>query len=661
MPLLSAEGISLQYRGRRLFDGASFAVERGDRVGIVGPNGAGKSTLMRILAGDLTPDGGRVSRARGLRVGYLPQEIAAAPSGTLIDSVLAAAPGRLEIDGRIEAVQAELEASADHDAQLALAEALAELTHERADLERTYAKHRAQRILAGLGFPNDQHARSVAELSGGWRMRAALAGLLFQNPDVLLLDEPTNHLDLPTVAWLNGFLRSFHHALVLICHDREFLNRHARRIASLELEGLRTYRGNYDDYLVQRELEIELLEARAKKEEQRKKELEGFVERFRAKASKARQAQSKAKQIEKLEAQLVEVPRARRSVSLRFAPVSRTSETVMGLRGLGHAYGSQRVFGGLDLSVRRGDRIVLVGLNGAGKTTLLRIMAGELEPHDGEVEVGLHVERRYFAQHHAEDLDRNRTVLEEVWRAKPEASETEVRTLCGAFLFSGDDVDKKIAVLSGGEKARVALARLLIRPGNVLLLDEPTNHLDTESAEKLTASLESYDGTLIFVSHDVDFARRLSNKVWDVHDGVVETYPGSLSDYLTRLGEARADDEPEVRLSTLNGPSATPRDDDPRESKKEARIRAREAEAERRKKKSALEKRVSQAEADVARLEAEHTALEAELADPATHVDHARARSRAQAYESVKRSLEAAITRWSSLGEELQRFDEESA
>ena len=654
MALLTAEDIHLQFRGRTLFDGATVAVEHRERMGIIGANGTGKSTLMKIMVGAMSPDGGRVTRARGIRVGYLPQELPEATSGTLLGSVLATAPRVADVSARLAEVEASLAAETDPDLVLEISDELADLHAELADLERRYAKHRAERILVGLRFKDSEFDKPLSAFSGGWRMRAALAGLLFQNPDVLLLDEPTNHLDMPSVHWLNGFLDAYPHSLVLICHDREFLNRHAERVVSLELEGVRSYRGNYDDYKVQRALEIELLEARAKNEEAKKKELEAFVERFRAKASKARQAQSRLKILEKMEERIVIVPIPRKVVSLSFPPTARAGDTVVDVDQVSHAYGDKRVLDNVRLAARRGDRIAIVGLNGAGKTTLLKIVAGELTPSAGQVKLGANVELSYFAQHHADILRRESTILDEVWRAKPDLSQTEARGVCGAFLFSGDDVDKQVGVLSGGEKARVALARLLIRPGNLLLLDEPTNHLDTESAEKLTASLESYDGTLIFVSHNLDFARRLSTKVWDVHDGIVEVYPGSLGEYLDHLAALEAADDGDSSEEGSARPGAPVAGD--KEARKDARQKAKQAESERRKQKKDLERRVSKAEESIAQLEAEHAALESALADPATHADPTKSREKAVRFDAVRRELEAAMAEWEKAGEALAAF-----
>ncbi|MCA9552888.1 MAG: ABC-F family ATP-binding cassette domain-containing protein [Myxococcales bacterium] len=642
---MNADDLHLHYGPRTIFDGATLAVEPRDRLGVVGPNGTGKSTLLKILAGQLTPDGGQITRAKGIRVGYLAQEHGDPGEGRLLESVLATAPGKDQVEARLHEVEAELHGTHDEEEQLALAQELADLTARLTALEEDFAPHRAQRILVGLGFSQDDFQRPVKEFSGGWRMRAALAALLFQQPDVLLLDEPTNHLDMPSVHWLSGFLKTVRHAVVLTCHDKGFLNAHVTRVASLELEGVRTFRGNYDAYLEQRELDLEHLERRIEKEAQRKKELEAFVERFKAKASKARQAQSKAKAIERLEADRVDIPQVRRPMRIEFPPCERAADPVIRVEGLRFGYTQVPLFEGLDLTVRRGDRIAIVGANGMGKTTLLRLIGGELTPDAGSIKLGRNAAMSYFAQHHAEDLVAGRSVLQEVWAAQPDMAQTRVRSILGSFLFSGDDVEKPVEVLSGGEKARVALARILAAPKNVLLMDEPTNHLDTESADKLTESLEAYDGTILFVSHNLDFARRLSTLVWDVSRGKVETYPGSLGDYLDHLGQL------EVSLeASLGGGGAAAAVAEVVPDDKAARMAARQEkkakEAEHRKTLGRLTREIEALEAQIARLEAEQAELEATLADPATHADSERSRKASLRYEKVKAALEAAMESW---------------
>ncbi len=651
MSILSAERISIRFGPKVLLEEADLALEPQDRIGVVGPNGAGKSTLLRILAGLQAPDGGRVVRARGVRVGYLAQEHGDVADASLVDSLLRSAPGRAEVEARITEAEGELSACPDPDTQMEWATRLSELHETAAEMDRRFGRHRAERILEGLGFASSDFGRPLTAFSGGWRMRAELGRLLYQQNDILILDEPTNHLDVPTIEWLSEFLERSRQCLVLTCHDRLFLNRHVRRVASLELEGLRTFRGDYDAYLAQREQDLAHLEARAAKYEKKKKELEAFVTRFKAKASKARQAQSKNKLIEKMTEGLEEVPRHRPSIHVRLPSAKRAGDRVLALENLEFGYGERSLFRGLSAEVRRGSRIALLGRNGAGKSTLLKLMAQELSPRAGRVRLGAQVEPRYFAQHQSETLGGHGSVLEAVAAANPEASHTQVRSMCGAFLFRGDDVDKPVDVLSGGERSRVALARILIRPGNLLLLDEPTNHLDTESADALTESLASFDGTLVFVSHSLDFIRRLANVIWDVRPDELYDHPGSFDDYLFHLKEAR-------RSLFENGakPGAkavAPADGETKEARKAARARVKEWEARVRR----ARRRVEEAEARVASLEAKKADLETALADPALHADPDASRKTARAYEKLKAELDAAVEAWGEAESEVAAAD----
>ncbi|GMV40639.1 MAG: ABC transporter ATP-binding protein [Myxococcales bacterium] len=543
MSLLMLEDATLSFGARRILDGVNLRFGEGEHVGLVGPNGSGKSTLLRILADEQGLDGGRVNRSRACRVGYLPQDIETLPGETVLEAVLAAVPGRGDVEARLAAVEASLVAATDPDEMMELAGVVAELHEELDYFETFFSERRALQILTGLGFSEGGVRQRWTELSGGWRMRVALAGLLFQAPDLLLLDEPTNHLDAPSVAWLDRFLDGWARSIVLICHDRAFLNRHAERVISFEPEGVRTWTGNWDDYLEQRALEEDILEARARNQEQKLRELQRFVDRFKAKATKARQAQSREKWITKIEKELVKPVVRPRKLAFTFPPVAPSGRDVLRAEGLGKRFGDNVLYRGVNLTVRAGDRIAILGVNGAGKTTLLRMLAGELTPDEGRVVVGTGVERRTYAQHHTEALIASRTVLEEVSRARPDAGQTRVRGVCGAFLFPADDVDKPVGVLSGGERARVLLARLLLDPGNVLLLDEPTNHLDLGAAEALADALEGYGGTILLVSHNESLVNRIATKVWDVGEGKVVEYPGNLQTYLDHLERRRAEAE----------------------------------------------------------------------------------------------------------------------
>src|SRR5581483_7826346 len=475
MSLLHARGLSLRYGPKVLLDDASFALGHHDRVGLIGPNGSGKSSLMKILAGALEPDGGSVQLVRRARAGYLPQELSELPPGSVIEGVLASVPGRTWLQSRIAAAEAALSQATSEDEQVELGGELAELHEELAHHDELYGRHRAEEILSGLGFAVTGYARPASELSGGWKMRAALAALLLQDPELLLLDEPTNHLDVPTLEWFDAFLRRSRKALLLVSHDREFLDRQIDRVLSFEPEGLRSYAGDYERYLELRAQEEEHLVAQAEKQARRRAQMEAFIERFRAKATKARQVQSRVKLLAKEE--IVQVREERATVRFRFPEAPRSGREVARLEDVSKSYGARVIYRDLSAQVLRGDRIAVIGLNGAGKTTLLKLLAEETAPDAGVVRLGHNVVTGYFAQHHTERLDPARTVLEEVHGLVPTQAQSWVRGVLGSFLFSGDDVDKRIGVLSGGERARVALARLLVVPSNFLLMDEPTNHL----------------------------------------------------------------------------------------------------------------------------------------------------------------------------------------
>src|SRR3954470_9848969 len=615
MSLVVLDEVSLFFADRMIFDAASLRLGHGDRIGLIGPNGSGKTTLLKVIAGEQEVDDGKVTRANGVRIGWLPQEISVAGGRSLIDMILSSVPGRAELDGRLATAEAELEdatrSGADEATLLDVAADIAEL-HDRIDhFERLFGEHEALTILAGLGFGPGDETRDLGELSGGWKMRGVLAGLLFQRPDVLLLDEPTNHLDMPSVAWFSEFLKRWNRCFVLISHDREFLNEQISRVVSLELEGVRSYPGNYEKYVEQRAEEETILAGKAKNLARERERLSRFVDRFRAQANKARAVQSRIKSLERMES--VETYQKRGVMRFSFPPTARTVNEVIRVEGLRKAYGSHVVFPGIDLTVRRGEKIGIIGVNGAGKTTLLRMIAGELPYDAGAIRVGSGVEVGYYAQHHADTLDLGATVYEVVQRAAPDTPPARVRSILGAFMFSGDDTDKPVKVLSGGEKARVALARLLVAPGNLLLMDEPTNHLDLASSESLAASLGTFDGTLVFVSHNRSLIRTLATKIWNVEDQRVEIYPGTLDEYMYSMAQRRialaiAEDAPRRDArGAIPQAAAKSRDDDKARKRREA-----EARQKRSVKLGPLEKTVAQLEERISVLEAEQKARSAE-------------------------------------------------
>jgi ATP-binding cassette, subfamily F, member 3 len=651
--MIALDAISKGFGGRPLLREASWRIGRGERIGLVGPNGAGKTTLCRILAGVEPPDAGRVHRDTGVSVGYLPQEVGGLAAGT----VLAEALSGFEDVWRLEA---ELERLADLMADPAASEAVTErygeIQHRFEALGGYRLEAQAKVILGGLGFATDDVHRPLAEFSGGWRMRAALARLLLLAPDLLLLDEPTNHLDIESLQWLEGFLSSYEGSVVVVSHDRYFLNRMVTSIAEVTEGGVTLYEGDYDHFLVEREARQALLEARARNQAKRVAEIERFVERFRYQATKARQVQSRVKMLDKLER--IEVARAARRIRFTFPQPPRTGRLVGRLVGIHKAYGATVVYAGADFEVERGQRVALVGVNGAGKSTLLKILAGVLPIDGGERTLGTHVGVHYYAQHQLDALEPSRTVLEELEQADPSASLERLRTILGSFLFSGDDVDKRVAVLSGGEKARVALAKMLVRPAALLCLDEPTNHLDLASKEVLEDALANFTGTIVFISHDRYFINRMASHVVEVEHGRLHVHIGSYDDYLARKASGAAP-APATPAKAAPGkaaplptrpappprrpgphpkdPSSTP----PSATPKVGKALSREIKA--------LQARLAAVETQIAELERRLEEIALALADPDLYRDGDRARVISQQRKDAEQQVAWLMKEWEGL------------
>jgi ATP-binding cassette subfamily F protein 3 len=637
---------SVFFPEKDLFEDVNIQIEEGDRVGLVGPNGSGKTTILRMIIGETSPDKGEVRVAKGVRIGYLPQDVQQAISGKLLEAVMDSAPGLVSLREQLARTQAEIDSARTPDEQARHARTLAELHHALQAVEQQYPKHQAEKILVGLGFAQSEFLSPISSLSGGWKTRAALACLLHQRPDILLLDEPTNHLDIPSVRWLEQYLKEFKGAIVLVSHDRRFLNNQVKRIISFEPEGLRSYTGNYDQYLRAREDEQRALEARAANQEQKIKEAQRFIERFRAKSSKARQAQSKIKLVKKIE--LVETHKKEKTIRFSFPPVQQSGRVVATFKGLSKAFGDKVLYRDIELTILRQERVAIVGPNGCGKTTLLKIVAGEEKADSGGVILGHGVTMSYFAQHHSEALDSSKTVIEEVYRSLPDAPLSFIRNVCGAFLFSGGQVEKPVGILSGGEKARVSLAKLLVKPGNFLVMDEPTNHLDLISSERLIDALQQYDGTVLFVSHNQSFVNRLATKIWEIRDQQIWEYPGNLDEYydhLKRIEEAR-------RVPAAEDASNRP--SQKRETKKDLKRER----AERRKaaqevikplasELEGLEKAIE--EAETRKKEVEKT-----LADPDVFKDKNKAVPLLTEYNLLKEKTERLMERWEEVQLELE-------
>jgi ATP-binding cassette subfamily F protein 3 len=526
--MLTISQVTKAFGGRTLFEDASLQVNRGDRIGLVGPNGAGKSTLFSLILGDAAPDAGRVSVERSASLGFLPQESAPAGDETVLELACSASPA---LANALKVMRATPDDSAEHH-----------------DALRVYDEEggwqlepKAKRILAGLAFRQRDFDRQVRTMSGGWVMRAHLARLLAMEPDLLLLDEPTNHLDLESLVWFQQYLADYPGAILMISHDREFLNRLAGFIVEIAHRKLTRYRGNWDSYIEQKAAREEQQWAAYKNQQREIATLQEFADRFRAKASKASQAQSKLKQIDRMEK--IEAPVGQeKTVSFRFPQPARAGQRVITLKDVRHAYGDLLVYERLNFEAERGQRTVLVGPNGAGKSTLLKLLGGVLPAQAGERLPGHNVKVGYFAQYRAEMLDPRQTVLQCVLDCDNPVSEQTARTVLGSFLFRDDDVFKPVAVLSGGEKTRLALVKLLLDPPNLLLMDEPTTHLDIGSIDALISALRQYEGTLIFISHDVHFIRAIASTVLHISAGKLAFYPGDYQYYLdkSRAGSERA-------------------------------------------------------------------------------------------------------------------------
>ncbi|MGD1089046.1 MAG: ABC-F family ATP-binding cassette domain-containing protein [Verrucomicrobiota bacterium] len=647
--MLTLSEISKAYGGRVLFADVTLQLNREDRLGLVGPNGAGKSTLFSIILGGESADSGKVMKERNVVLGYLPQESAPVGDETVMELATAISPEFVKLRRLILAWDSDHHVAADHAAEIH------DDAHNRFhELGGYQLDAKAKQILAGLGFREKDFDRPARELSGGWVMRAHLGRLLVQEPDLLLLDEPTNHLDLEALLWFQEYLMTYPGAIVVISHDREFLNHIVSGIVEIRQSKLTRYRGNYDSFLVQREAAGQQLLAAYKNQQREIGRLQEFADRFRAKASKASQAQSKLKQIERMDK--IEAPVNDQSkIGFHFPQPLRSGQKVITLEDIHQAYGENVVYRGMEFKAERDQRIVLVGPNGAGKSTLLKILAGVLVPQSGVRTLGHNVKAGYYSQYRVEMLNPERTVFEEAMDTTQRVTEQFIRTLLGSFLFRGDDVFKKVSVLSGGEKSRLALVKLLLDPPNLLLMDEPTTHLDMTSIDALVYALEQFKGTLIFISHDVYFIRVLANHVVHVNAGRLTHYPGGYQYYLdkTKASSARAALTSGGTNGEILSQKPAPASGRPSIDRKEQkRIEAQQRQA-RSSERKLQQQRVHELEKEIQTLEARQTELTAELEKPETYAKSGRAQQINRELADAQHRLAALTPEWEAAAGKL--------
>ncbi|MFH7319434.1 ATP-binding cassette domain-containing protein [Desulfurivibrio sp. D14AmB] len=662
--MLTIQNLSIQFGEKHLFKDLSARVHPHDRIGLVGVNGAGKSTLIKIMAGVRAMDEKVVVRAKKATVGYLPQEIEAFPPGrSLYEEAESAFAEALALQKELEGVNRQLAAvTEDNEECRALLARQGELQNALESHDIFRIRSEVEKVLTGLGFKEGEFGKDCHAFSGGWRMRLLLAKLLLARPALLLLDEPTNHLDLESLTWLEDFLKSYAGALVMISHDRVFLDNICSSIWELSLGNLTVYKGNYSRYLLQKEERMEIQRAAYENQQANIQQTMRFVERFRAKSTKASQVQSRLKQLEKIDR--IELEESEARVDFRFPPAPPGGRLAVEVEGLAKSYGKLQVFNGLSFLLQRGEKMAVVGVNGAGKSTLVKILAGLIKADGGKIRFGHNVRASYFGQHQAQELDQQLTVFDTVFQAAGEMTVTQVRSLLGAFLFRGDEVDKKVAVLSGGEKSRLALAKMIAVPSNLLILDEPTNHLDMTSQEVLQEAMRRYDGSIIVVSHNRHFVNTFADRVLEIRDGRGTAYQGNIDDYLDKLRRDRetavaasAAAEQPARVGKDPSPSSSEKAGQEKNRGKDKEVRREQAQQRQRLNQALgpLRKKAAQAEAEAEKLERRKGELERLLADPETYNRQEEFTELSKEYADLERRLERLYEQWDKLQAEIEQ------
>ena len=645
--MIDLSNISLQFNGKYLFKDVNYRISSGDKISLVGANGTGKSSLIKIIAGQLEPESGEVIKQKRISIGYLPQDNVTYIGKTLLEEASSALNDIIELQNKEKLITDSLnDPKLSDEEKMDLAHQLGEVHHMLEGLDSYSAQSKVEKVLLGLGFSEDDFQLLTDQFSGGWQMRIALAKILISQNDLLLLDEPTNHLDIDSLEWLINFLKSYNGGLLVVSHDKNFINQVTNRTLEIFLGRFYTFKGDYDSYLKYKNERDELISHQYEQQQKKIKETQKFIERFRYKSTKAKQVQSRIKQLEKID--LVELPEDKNEIDIKFSTPPQSGRTPIKLVSISKFYGDKKVFEEIDFEIERGEKIAFVGPNGAGKTTLAKIIAGVIGFNSGERILGHNTIVSYYAQDVADNLDPDLDIIETVDGIAEDKTIGQLRSLLGSFLFSGDDVFKKVGVLSGGEKSRVALCKILLTKANLIILDEPTNHLDYNSKLILQKALIDFKGSLILVSHDIDFLRPIVNKVVDIRKGTIKLYPGDIDYFISKRSEF-SDSSTGSNYEIKEKKVFANRKD---QKRIEAEIRQQKHKASK-----DVVKSISNLESVITKLESEYKELENKLADPEIYLNGEVAKQTTSRFNNVKSELDLALLKWEELNKTLLEIE----